>query len=82
MRLLEETGFELLRREDASRNVWEVAARWRASRERHRDELVEDEGHETFKGVQHFLATVERLHRDGRLSRHAFVAQRPVRPIP
>lgn len=57
-RLLKETGFELLRSEDATENEAQVSKRWRAAREQRRDELIKIEGEMTFEGLQRFLAVV------------------------
>lgn len=73
-RLVREAGFELVRRDDATANVVEVSARWRAARERHRAELVADEGEETFEGLQRFLAVVHNLAAERRLSRDLVLA--------
>lgn len=67
-------GFALLRREDVTDNVAQVAGRWRAARARHRDALVADEGDETFEGTQRFLLVAETLAAERRLSRHVFLA--------
>ena len=74
-RLLAEAGFALLHREDATENMAVVAGRWRDARGRFRDELVADEGIETFEGVQSFLETCNLLARERRLSRQAFLAE-------
>jgi SAM-dependent methyltransferase len=75
-RLVREAGLELVRREDATGNVVEVSARWRAARERHRAELVADEGEETFAGLQRFLAVVHTLAGERRLSRDLVLARK------
>jgi ubiquinone/menaquinone biosynthesis C-methylase UbiE len=75
-RLLQEAGFEILRQEDTTSRVADVAGRWLAARDRCRAELVNDEGEATFEGTQHFLAVVHRLADERRLSRHAFLARK------
>jgi SAM-dependent methyltransferase len=75
-RLVAEAGFDVRRHEDATANMASVAGRWRLARERHRAELVADEGEETFDGTQRFLAVAETLAAEGRLSRHVFLASR------
>jgi cyclopropane fatty-acyl-phospholipid synthase-like methyltransferase len=73
-RLLKETGFELLRLEDATENEAQVSKRWRDAREQRRDELIKIEGEMTFEGLQRFLAVVCRLSSERRLSRFVFAA--------
>jgi SAM-dependent methyltransferase len=75
-RLLAEAGFDLLHRLDVTENMAEVAGRWRDARARFRDELVSDEGIETFEGVQSFLETCSLLARERRLTRQAYLAKR------
>ncbi|HXV57380.1 MAG TPA: methyltransferase domain-containing protein [Gaiellaceae bacterium] len=75
-RLVREAGFELVRREDATDNVVQVSGRSRAARERHRAELVADEGEETFEGLQRFLAVVHTLAAERRLSRDIVLARK------
>jgi SAM-dependent methyltransferase len=75
-RLLGEAGFRLVRCEDSTANVALVAWRWRDARARYRAELLEDEGEETFTGIQRFLATVRALAEQRRLSRYTFLARK------
>jgi SAM-dependent methyltransferase len=75
-RLLDETGFELVRCDDTTDSVVLVARRWREARERRRADLVDDEGEETFEGLQRFLSTVQTLAGERRLSRHTLLARR------
>jgi cyclopropane fatty-acyl-phospholipid synthase-like methyltransferase len=74
--LILSAGFELVRREDLTENMASMAGRWHDARARFRDELVDDEGEETYDGVQRFLATCHVLARERRLSRYAYLAQR------
>lgn len=74
--LLAEAGFEVERREDLTESMAALAGRWGDARQRLRDELVADEGPETFAGIQRFLAACHFLARDRRLSRHAYLARR------
>ncbi|HEY7793108.1 MAG TPA: class I SAM-dependent methyltransferase [Gaiellaceae bacterium] len=73
-RLLREAGFGLVRCEDSTDNVVEVASRWRDARERQRAELIRDEGEETFEGLQRFLAVAHTLAAERRLSRYTILA--------
>jgi hypothetical protein len=75
-RLVREAGFELVRCDDTTDNVVEVARGWRQARERHRDALVDDEGEETFEGLQRFLSVVHTLAAERRLSRYAVLARK------
>ena len=53
-----------------------MASRWHDARERFRDDLLVDEGLETFDGIQRFLAACHLLARERRLSRYAYLARR------
>jgi SAM-dependent methyltransferase len=75
-RLVREAGFRLVRCEDTTANVALVARRWHDARARYRAELLEDEGEETFTGIQRFLATVRELAEQRRLSRYTFLARK------
>ncbi len=74
-RLIREAGFDLVSCEDTTRSVVRVARRWLESRAYHRAELLEDEGEETFVGMQSFLSVVHALAEERRLSRFTFVAR-------
>jgi SAM-dependent methyltransferase len=75
-RLVREAGFRLVRCEDTTANVALVAWRWHDARARYRAELLDDEGEETFTGIQRFLATVRELAEQRRLSRYTFLARK------
>ncbi|GJG89103.1 hypothetical protein tb265_42840 [Gemmatimonadetes bacterium T265] len=79
-RLLAAAGFERVRADDVTANAEQVAARWRAARERHRDALVAREGAANFDGLQAFLACVHALSAARRLTRWAYLARRPGGP--
>jgi hypothetical protein len=74
--VLAEAGFEVERREDLTENMSAMAGRWHDARERFRDDLLADEGAETFDGIQRFLAACHLLARERRLSRYAYLARR------
>lgn len=74
--LLAEAGFETVGREDLTENMAAMAGRWHDARARFRDDLLPDEGEETFAGIQRFLAACHVLARERRLSRYAFLARR------
>jgi hypothetical protein len=50
-----------------------TSGRWHASREKHREDLIQIEGEERFEGLQRFLSTVHVLTREQRLSRFVFL---------
>ncbi|HEU5214965.1 MAG TPA: methyltransferase domain-containing protein [Gaiellaceae bacterium] len=52
--LLAEAGFETAGREDLTENMAAMAGRWHDARARFQEELVADEGEETFAGIQRF----------------------------
>lgn len=76
-RLIEEAGLRLVRTEDASENAARVSARWRTARAKRRSEVIEIEGEERFDGLQRFLASVHALASTRRLSRFAYLVERP-----
>ena len=76
-RVLEECGLRLLQREDVTAAMAETAERRRAARERHATALSEIEGATTYAGQQEFLGVAACLARERKLSRIAFVAEKP-----
>lgn len=76
-RLLEEAGFELLRREDVTAEQAEVARRFCAARAAHAEALRALEGDAVFAGQNEYRATAELLARERRLSHVAFLARKP-----
>lgn len=74
--LLADAGFDLESREDLTESMAALAGRWRDAREQFHRELADDEGEETFAGIQRFLDACHVLARDRRLSRHAYLARR------
>jgi SAM-dependent methyltransferase len=76
-RLIADAGFTLLAADDATDNAAQVAARWHDARARHRDALVVGEGAANFDGLQAFLACVRTLSAERRMSRVAYVAEKP-----
>ncbi len=62
--------------EDLTANAAAIAGRWYAAREQHRAALVAREGASTFDGLQRFLACVERVSKERRLSRFAYLAEK------
>jgi SAM-dependent methyltransferase len=78
-RLLQATGFTLLEVRDVTTNAAEVARRWHDARERQQDALVAREGRANFDALQRFLMCVHRLSVERRLSRLAYLAEKPGR---
>jgi len=76
-RLIEQAGFKLIRQEDVTGNAALVAGRWHDSRQAHRAELIGLEGEERYEGLQRFFDSVHALTSQKRLSRIAYVAERP-----
>jgi SAM-dependent methyltransferase len=72
-----DAGLEVLRVEDRTEAVAEIAARWLRVRERHQDQLHADEGLEFYARRQRFLEVTAELARSRRLSRFLFLAGRP-----
>jgi ubiquinone/menaquinone biosynthesis C-methylase UbiE len=75
--MLREAGFTVRAVRDVTANAAEVAGRWMGARQRHREALVAREGQANFDGLQRFLGCVERLSVERRLSRYAYLADKP-----
>jgi SAM-dependent methyltransferase len=73
-------GFELVRQVDVTDGAALISGRWLQARETHRDALIQVEGEERFTGLQQFFETVHSLSRERRLSRIAYVVEKPGRP--
>ena len=78
-RLIAEAGFRLERADDLTHEAAGIAGRWHAARERHRAPLIQREGAANFDGLQRFLACAQRASAERRLSRFAYVAEKPER---
>jgi SAM-dependent methyltransferase len=76
-RLLEAAGFAMLGVQDVTSNAAEVSGRWLEARARHREALVAREGQANFDGLQRFLECVHTLSVERRLSRFAYLAEKP-----
>jgi cyclopropane fatty-acyl-phospholipid synthase-like methyltransferase len=76
-RLLAEAGFTVLRVQDVTDNAAEVSRRWQEARAQHREALVAREGQANFDGLQRFLRCVNVLSVERRLSRYAYLAEKP-----
>jgi ubiquinone/menaquinone biosynthesis C-methylase UbiE len=75
-RLLTECGLQLLRRENATRNMAEIAEKRRSARELRKEALREIEGEDGFDEQQKFLATAAKIAKEKRLSRFAYLAEK------
>lgn len=75
--LIELAGFRLIKAQDVTSNAALISGRWHNARERHRNELLLIEGRERFDGLQEFFAMVHRLASERRLSRVAYLVERP-----
>jgi SAM-dependent methyltransferase len=81
-RLLTAAGFTILGVEDVTQNAAEIARRRHDARARHRAALVTREGDENFDGLQRFLMCVSTLSAERRLSRFAYLAEKPAHGDP
>jgi SAM-dependent methyltransferase len=77
-RVLAEAGFDVEMAEDRTADTSLVAGCWHDARAKHEVVLREIEGDEHFMKQQTFLAMCARLAREGRLSRFAYLARKPV----
>jgi SAM-dependent methyltransferase len=75
--LLGEAGLELLRREDTTASLADIARRHCAARAAHAKALRELEGEKVFEEQNRYRAVAERLSSERRLSQFAFLAQKP-----
>ena len=74
-RLLQQSHFFLVRREDVSENEAVVSNRWHIAHDRRRNDLIKMEG-DSYDMQQRFFAVVHRLASQGRLSRFAYVGEK------
>jgi len=76
-KLLRQAGFVVRSTEDVTANAAEVAQRWHDAREKHRAALMIREGQANFDGLQRFLRCAHTLSAERRLSRYAYLAEKP-----
>jgi len=74
--LLQQSGLQLVLREDVSDIAATIARRWYEARQKFREDLIPIEGEERFDGLQRFFESVHRLTSEKRLSRMAYVAEK------
>jgi SAM-dependent methyltransferase len=72
-----EAGFRLRRRADATASLADITHRLQAAREARSADLRQEEGDDWFARRQAFLANIETLATDRRLSRYLYVADKP-----
>ena len=75
--MLRNAGFDVVSVQDVTDNAAQVALRWHDARARHREALVAREGETNFDGLQRFLSCVHELSVERRLSRFAYLAEKP-----
>jgi len=75
--LIAEAGLRVIRQEDVTANAALTAGRWHQARAVRRDALLQIEGEARFTGLQTFFQTVHDLTRERRLSRVAYVVEKP-----
>jgi len=74
--LIEQAGFNLIRKEDVSENAALVSDRWQRSRQHHKSDLLQIEGEERFEGLQKFFAAVHNLTSERKLSRIVYLVSK------
>lgn len=74
---VEKAGLTLLRSEDRTAAVAEIAGRWHEARARHASVLQDEEGALWFDRRQRFLAVTAELAHTRRLSRFLYLAEKP-----
>jgi SAM-dependent methyltransferase len=77
-RLLAEAGLNVLTITDTTAEMADVAARRAAARGLHSKALRQTEGDETFEGRQRLFEVAATLARERRLSRFAYLAEKPI----
>ena len=75
--LIEQAGLRLIQQEDVTSNAALVSGRWHRARSTHKSELLEIEGEERFEGLQKFFDAVHKLTSEKRLSRIAYLVEKP-----
>lgn len=70
-------GFRLVLTAEVTASVSRTSQRWYEARSKRKEALCKLEGATKFDELQHFLTTAHTLARDGRLSRFAFVGEKP-----
>ena len=76
-RMIEAAGWRLIQQQDVTHNAALISRRWLEARKRHESALMDLEGADRFEGLQKFFATVHRLSSEHRLSRIAYLVEKP-----
>ncbi len=74
---LGKAGLEIQKHEHVTAGMTVIAGRWLTSRAARAEELIQIEGEERFNKLQEFFNVTHNITAEGRLSRHAFLAQKP-----
>jgi ubiquinone/menaquinone biosynthesis C-methylase UbiE len=75
---LQEAGFDVERVADKTESVVEVSRKWREARDSRRATLMRLENESKYEGIQKFLAAVQLLAAERRLSRFVYIGKRTV----
>ena len=75
-RLIEQSGFRLIRASDTTESAARIAKRWHRAREKRKKELVALEGSRNFEGLQCFLSCVHSLTTSRSLLRYLYLADK------
>jgi ubiquinone/menaquinone biosynthesis C-methylase UbiE len=76
-RLIELVGFRLLKVQDLTQSAEDISQRWLDARSKRSRDLLRLEGQTNYSGLQCFLACVNTLSRERRLSRFLYSASKP-----
>jgi hypothetical protein len=76
-KLIEASGFHLIKAKETTAEAAEIARRWHDAREKRKSELMELEGQSNFDGLQNFLACVHAVTSEKRLLRVVYLARKP-----
>lgn len=79
--LVRSAGFRLVLTADVTESVSRTSRRWYDARAKRREALCELEGEAKFEELQRFLAMVHLLASERRLSRFAYMAEKPERAV-
>jgi SAM-dependent methyltransferase len=75
-KLIEDTGFFIVQKEDVTENAVHVSGGWHKARQHYKDALLQIEGAERFEGLQKFFESVYNLTSERRLSRIVYLVEK------
>lgn len=75
-RFINEAGFAIVAREDATQNIEVTSGRWHTARQQRRVDLLTIEGEDRFEGLQKFFHAVHTLTSERRLSRFVYFIEK------